>query len=115
MVVAIFRSRIRSENAETYYALADEMARIAKSLPGFISWKAYVADDGERVSLHEWESAAHLKAWREHPDHMKAQARGREEFYEEYTLYVCNDPRESRFPQDGSCPRVDRQSNTNDA
>ena len=97
MVVAIFRARIRPENADAYYALAEEMAKIARSMPGFISWKGYFADDGERISVHEWESAEHLRAWREHPEHVKVQARGRREFYEEYTLYVCEQPRESRF------------------
>ena len=97
MMVVVFRARIRLGNADKYYALADEMAAIARSMPGFISYKAYFADDGERVSIHEWESAAHLKAWREHPEHVKAQARGRADFYEEYTLYVADGPRESRF------------------
>ena len=97
MIVVVFRARIRPGATEPYYALADEMAAIARSLPGFISYKGYFAEDGERVSIHEWESAEHLKAWREHPDHVKAQARGRREFYEEYTLYVCDQPRESRF------------------
>jgi len=97
MIVVVFRARIRPEAEEAYYALAEEMAAIARSLPGFISYKGYFAEDGERVSIHEWESAEHLRAWREHPDHVKAQERGRREFYEEYTLYVCDQPRESRF------------------
>ena len=99
MVVAIFRARIRSGTEEAYYALAERMGAIARSLPGFISWKGYLAADGERVSVHEWESAEHLRAWREHPEHVEAQRRGRDEFYESYTLYVCENPRESRFGQ----------------
>ena len=94
----VFRSRIRPENAAEYYALADEMAQLAQSMPGYLSWKSYFADDGERVSIHEWESAEHLKAWREHPDHVKAQEKGRMDFYDEYTLYVCDNPRTSRHP-----------------
>jgi antibiotic biosynthesis monooxygenase (ABM) superfamily enzyme len=53
MVVVVFRSRVRPENAERYYALADKMAEIARSMPGFISWKGYFAEDSERVSIHE--------------------------------------------------------------
>ena len=97
MVIAVFRARIRSERAEDYYALADEMAEIARAMPGFKSWKSYFADDGERVSIHEWESADELRAWREHPDHVRTQERGRQEFYEDYTLYVCEQPRQSNF------------------
>lgn len=53
MIVAIFRARIRPENADEYYALADDMGQIARAMPGFVSWKGYFAEDGERVSVHE--------------------------------------------------------------
>jgi heme-degrading monooxygenase HmoA len=98
MVVVVFRSRLRDENAEGFQALADRMKALAASMPGFISYKVYVAEDGERVSIHEWETPEHLRAWREHPEHRQAQMLGREAFYSEYTLYVCDRPRESRFP-----------------
>lgn len=97
MIVAIFRARVRPENAEEYYALADEMGQIARAMPGFISWKGYFADDGERVSVHEWESAEALEAWRTHSEHLRIQELGRENFYDEYTLYVMDDPRTSKF------------------
>lgn len=100
MVVAIFRSRVRAEHAEEYYRRADEMAEIARAMPGFISWKGYTAEDGERVSIHEWASAEALAAWRNHPEHVRMQALGRERYYDEYTLYVCDAPRESRFTGD---------------
>ncbi len=101
MVVAVFRARIRPEARDAYYALADQMAEIARAMPGFVSWKGYFAEDGERVSIHEWDSAEHLNAWRTHPEHVKTQELGRQKFYEEYTLYVCEAPRESRFSRDG--------------
>ena len=103
MVVVIFRSRIKEETLSKYYALADEMGELAKAMPGFISYKAYTSADGERVSIHEWESEEHLRAWREHPEHRKTQAYGRENLYQEYTLYVCNAPRESRFTIEQAC------------
>ncbi len=98
MIVAIFRANVKPGKAgEDYLALAAELEQIARSMPGFISYKSYYAEDGERLSVHEWRSAEDLKAWREHPTHVAAQNRGREEFYESYTLYVCDEPRESRF------------------
>lgn len=97
MVVVVFRSRLRESNADAFQALAERMHALASAMPGFISYKVYVGEDGERVSIHEWESAEHLRAWREHPEHRQAQAMGREEFYSDYTLYVCEDPRTSRY------------------
>ncbi|MDB5397533.1 MAG: antibiotic biosynthesis monooxygenase [Rhodospirillales bacterium] len=97
MVVIVFMSRVRPENAERYYQLADDMEKIARTMSGFISYKGYFADDGERVSIHEWETPEHLKAWREHPEHKHVQALGRQDFYEEFTSYVCDNPRTSQF------------------
>ena len=100
MVVVIFRSRIKEEMSAEYYSRAEEMGAIAKEMPGFISYNAYTSTDGERVSVHEWESVEDLEAWRTHPEHLKVQSYGREHFYKEYTLYVCDNPRESRFKID---------------
>ena len=73
------------------------MLALAQSMPGFVSYKRYVAEDGERVSLPEWRSAEWLRAWREHPRHWEIQALGRSRYYAEYTSYVCDSPREARF------------------
>ncbi len=97
MVIAIFRARVRPENEDEYYAFADEMGELARSMPGFVSWKVFVAEDGERVSVHEWETAEQLEAWRTHPKHLAAQKLGRQKYYESYTLYVLDEPRTSRF------------------
>jgi heme-degrading monooxygenase HmoA len=97
MVVAVIRSRIRPECAEEYYQRAEAMLLLAKSMPGFVSYKAFIAADGERVSIHEWESAEHLRAWRVHPEHVAMQRIGREQYYDEYTIYVMDSPRQSRF------------------
>ena len=97
MVTAVFRSRLRAENTDGFQRLADRMLQIAQSMPGFVSYKVYVADDGERCSIIEFESPELLRAWREHPEHREAQRLGRECFYEEYTLQVSEPARESRF------------------
>ncbi len=49
------------------------------------------------MSPIEFESAEHLRAWREHPEHRQAQKLGRERFYEEYSLHIGELTRESHF------------------
>lgn len=97
MVLAVFRSRLREENAEEFQRLAEEMVGIARAMPGFLSYKVFVAEDGERASLIEFDTPEHLLAWRQHPRHVEAQGIGRERFYHEYTLHVGEPLRESRF------------------
>ena len=97
MVIAVFRSRLRPEHADEFRELAARMLELAESMPGFISYKLYTSEDGERASIVEFESPEHLRAWREHPEHREAQKTGRERFYESYTLHVAEPTRESRF------------------
>ena len=99
MVVVVFRSRIRPEFATEFQEVADRMYAICRTMPGFLSYKVYQHADGQRVSIHEWESAEHLRAWREHPEHVAVQQLGREKYYAEYTSYVADSPRTSTFTQ----------------
>ena len=99
MVITVFRSRLLPEHADEFQELAAKMLELAKSMPGFISYKVYSAEDGERCSIIEFESPDHLRAWRVHPEHLEAQRLGRERFYSEYSLHVAEPTRESRFPR----------------
>jgi heme-degrading monooxygenase HmoA len=101
MMVVVFRSRIRPENAVEFNALADQLMPMAESMPGFVSYKVFVADDGERCSIIEFETAGELLAWRELAEHRQAQALGRERYYESYSLQVAEVDRESRFDRKG--------------
>ena len=64
--------------------MAARVRSLAEAMPGFISFKSFSAEDGERVSIIEFESEETLRAWREHPEHRQAQALGRDSFYSEY-------------------------------
>jgi heme-degrading monooxygenase HmoA len=100
MVLTIFRSRLRAEHATAYYEMAARMRTLAERMPGFISFKTFTAEDGERVSVIEFESEDALRAWREHPEHRKAQELGRTAFYAEFQIQVCSIIRQygSRLP-----------------
>ena len=90
MVVTIFRSRLNPQHEATYYPMAARMRKLAEAMPGFVSFKTFKADAGERVSVIEFESEGALSAWRRHPEHRKAQELGRRAFYTEYQIQVCS-------------------------
>ena len=87
--ITVFRSRLRDDVPESYFTLAAELHERAKGFPGFVEFKQFVADDGERVTLVTFASAAHEAAWRDDADHRAAQREGRERFYSEYDVAVC--------------------------
>jgi heme-degrading monooxygenase HmoA len=98
MMVVVFRARRTPEgNGEDYYSQLKRMSDLARSMPGYISHKPYVAEDGERLTLFEWESADTLRAWATHPEHVPVKKLGRQKFYTEYHLQVCELVRESKF------------------
>jgi heme-degrading monooxygenase HmoA len=97
-VLTVFRSRLRpGAEALGYHRVADEMERQARATPGFLEFKTFTADDGERLSIAVFDGVESHNRWRDDPDHRAAQRRGREEFYAEYRIAVAEVVREHRF------------------
>lgn len=86
MIVTIFRSRLNPDYAEEYASVAERIHALAEQQPGFVSIKTFVSEDGERLSLVQFDSWDSMHAWREHPDHLEAQTLGRERFYTEFSV-----------------------------
>ena len=97
MVLVVFRSVLRPENEDEFQELASELITIAESMPGFLSYKVFKADDDERCSIIEFETEEDLKGWRDQVKHRQAQQTGRERFYAEYSLQVGAPSREWSF------------------
>ena len=97
MVLTVFRNRLRPD-AKDYPDMAARMSELARSMPGYISHKGFVAEDGERVTLVEFESEEAQRVWRAHPEHLAAQKMGRQSFYAEFRLQICSVLRETVFP-----------------
>jgi heme-degrading monooxygenase HmoA len=98
MILTVFRSRLKPEAVQEYGPWAQRMSELAKTMPGYISHKGFVAPDGERVTVVEFETEEQQIAWARHPEHMDAQRLGRGSFYSEYSIQVCTVHRERRFP-----------------
>ena len=98
MFLVVFRNRKRADiDYPAYEADAARMLELAQAQPGYLSFKSYVADDGEVIALSEWTDAAAALAWRRVAEHAEVQARGRGEYYESYTLFTCDNPRTHEF------------------
>jgi heme-degrading monooxygenase HmoA len=97
MLITVFRSRLRPGMRDEYLALVDRMDTLARTMPGYISHKGFFADDGERVTIVEFEHEEGLRAWRTNREHIAAQKLAREKYYTEYRVQVCTLGRESKF------------------
>jgi len=97
MVVIVFRSRIRAGNEEGLMTDGARMYELASAMPGFVSYKDFAAQDGENVTIVEFDTLEHLAAWRDHPEHKQVQQRGRERYFSEYHIQVCATVRDYAF------------------
>ena len=97
MVVIVFRSRLTSAAGDDYTEMAAEMLATAQEMPGFVEFKSFKAEDGERLALVYWQDHETLAAWRNHPRHRIAQSTGRANWYAEFRMEVADVLRESKF------------------
>jgi heme-degrading monooxygenase HmoA len=105
MMVTVFRSRVRPELKEEYIKWATRMNELAKTMPGYVSHKGFLAEDGERCTIVEFESEEAHRGWAEHPEHREAQKLGRSKFYLEYSIHICQAVRSNGFKRADSSPQ----------
>jgi heme-degrading monooxygenase HmoA len=99
MILTVFRSRLKPDVQDEYMEWATRMSELARTMPGYISHKGFTAPDGERVTIVEFDSEEHMRAWSAHPEHVEAKQKGRASFYSEYDIKVCTVDRAHAFPR----------------
>lgn len=98
MFLVVFRNRKRADiDYAAYQVDAERMVELARLQPGYLSFKSYVAEDGEVIALSEWADEASARAWGRVAEHAVVQSRGRAAYYESYTLFACANPRIHAF------------------
>ena len=100
MIVIVFRSRLRPEAESEYGPWAKRMSALASAMPGYISHKGFVAEDGERLTLVEFESEESVRGWAVQTEHVQAKKLGRQRFYSEYRNQICTLIRETSMKPD---------------
>ncbi|TMA01106.1 MAG: antibiotic biosynthesis monooxygenase [Methanobacteriota archaeon] len=97
-VVVIFKTHLRDgADSEAYRKTSRRMHELVEQIPGFISIKAYTGEDGDEIDLVRFANEGALNAWKEQPEHLEAQRRGREEFYDRYSVQACKVVRDYEF------------------
>lgn len=96
MYVVIFRARICSLDAD-YAETAARMRELALNEFGCLDFHA-VTEGLDEVALSYWPDEASIRAWKAHPEHVRAQRLGRERWYASYSVQVARIEREYRGP-----------------
>ena len=108
MILTVFRSRLNDAVRGEYEHFVTTTSRLAEQAPGFLGHKMFVAEDGERVTLVEFDSIESQRAWSLCAEHREAAIAGRRGLYAEYRIQVCTVNRDSKFVA-GESPPVRRR------
>lgn len=96
--VVIFKLFMREDaDLDAYGRTSRRMHELVEKRPGFISLKEYTSEDGEVLDIARFKDEESLEAWRREPEHLDAQRRGREEFYDHYWIQVLKVLREYEY------------------
>jgi heme-degrading monooxygenase HmoA len=94
---AVIFTSLRTAVAEGYDDTSERMIELAAQQPGFLGVESARGDDGLGITVSYWESEEAIANWRRHAEHQLAQARGREQWYEQFVTRVAKVERSREF------------------
>lgn len=92
---AVIFTSTSTQNNEGYSKMAVKMEALAKEQKGYIGIDSAKNDIGITVSY--WENLDAIKQWKSNTEHLFAQQKGREQWYNWYQVRICKVEREYEF------------------
>ncbi len=91
MIAMIFEVWPADGHRDDYLETAARLKAQVESLDGFISIERFqsLAEPGKILSLGFFRDEAAVTAWRNSPDHRKAQSLGRGSYFDDYRLRIA--------------------------
>ena len=92
---AVIFTSVQSENDQGYADMAEKMMDMAQQQKGFLGVETARSDIGITVSY--WDSLEAIKNWKMDADHTDARNKGREMWYRQFKVRICNVERDYSF------------------
>lgn len=92
---AVIFSTLRTENDHGYEAMAEKMATLAATMPGYLGIESARNDIGVTVSY--WKDLESIRNWKYNAEHVVARDLGREIWYQTYRLRIARVERDYGF------------------
>jgi len=107
--VAVFTT-VRTQEQSDYSETNARMEDLVKDIPGYLGMDHAQTPGGLGITVGYFRDADALTEWRTDAEHRAAQKRGRDQWYESYTLHVAKVERSHGFvraegPQNPQSPR----------
>lgn len=88
-VAVIFSAKRSARDAKGYDDAAAQMVKLAKHQDGFVGIDSVRDEHGYGITISYWRDDKAAKAWRDHAQHAAIRDKGREIWYERYSLHVA--------------------------
>ena len=92
---AVIFTSTHTDHIEGYSEMASKMEDLASQQKGYLGMDSAKSDVGITVSY--WESLEDIKNWKTHSEHLLAQQKGREQWYNWYNVRICKVEKEYEF------------------
>ena len=90
----IFTSH-RTEGDDGYSEMTDRMLKLASQQPGFLGVES--AREGIGITVSYWSDLASIKSWKQNTEHLVAQKKGREDWYQEFKTRISKVEKDYAF------------------
>lgn len=95
---AVIFTSTHTETIKGYSEMADQMEALAKNQEGYLGIES--ARNSVGITVSYWESIDAIKQWKANTDHLFAQQKGREQWYNWYKVRICKVEREYEYTND---------------
>ena len=92
---AVIFTSTQTDDTEGYSEMAEKMETLARHQEGFIGIESARNTIGITVSY--WKSLEAIKNWKANTEHLFAQQKGREQWYNWYNVKICKVEREYEY------------------
>ena len=88
---------MRTRDQSGYSETSARMEDLVKDVPGFLGMDHAQSPGALSITVGYFRDAGALTQWRRNAEHRAAQKRGRDEWYQSYTLHVAKVERSNGF------------------
>jgi len=85
----IFSNQRRQGDDDAYTAMAERMVDLASTQSGFLGVESARGEDGFGITVSYWQSLEDIAAWKANGEHLEAQNKGKEQWYENFVLHIA--------------------------
>ena len=95
----IFSNQLSDQDPDGYARMADKMAKLATTMPGYIGRESARDTEGFAITVSYWQDEEAMRNWKANAEHAAAQEIGKKRWYSEYRLRVAKIERQYEGPE----------------